>query len=82
MMLQNLMMVFGFEMKDKFTKDEFYYFLDSFFAGAFCLLICQGHQMPHKRAARLHSHDIESLCDLVFPAKKQVLERKEFCEMF
>lgn len=34
------MMIFGFEHKDKFTKDEFYYFLDSFFAGAFCLLIC------------------------------------------
>lgn len=34
-------MIFGFEHPDYFSRDEFYYFLDSFFAGVFSLLICK-----------------------------------------
>ncbi len=54
----DLMMIFGFEHPDYFSRDEFYYFLDSFFAGVFSLLVCKNHKMPHLVGYRLKEQDV------------------------
>jgi hypothetical protein len=76
------MMIFGFEYPDKFTKDEFHYFLDSFFQGICSFVICTGHETPHLRGTGLKDADIASLVDHVFPSKKQIIERSEFVTLF
>ena len=59
----DLMTIFGFEHAEKFTRDEFHYFLDCLFRGLFCLLICEGHEMSHMRGSRLRETDLVFLVD-------------------
>ena len=59
----DLTTIFGFEFGEKFTRDEFHYFLDCLFRGLFCLLICEGHDMPHLRGSRLRDTDLAFLVD-------------------
>lgn len=75
-------MIFGFEYLEKFTRDEFHYFLECFFMGICSLVICTGHEMPHKRGTGLREEDIAKLVDQVFPTKKQIIERSEFVTLY
>jgi hypothetical protein len=82
MTIMNMMKYFGFVPKI-FTRDEFYFYLDSIFAGVMITGVLQGHKIPLKdmRDKRVQTEDIEKFVTDIFE-QEELLERETFAQKF
>jgi hypothetical protein len=59
----DLMLLFGFENPESFTRDEFHFFLDCLFQGLSCFLITSEATQPLYRGYKLKASEILMLVD-------------------
>ena len=59
--LSNIMMIFGFNNENDFSRDEFHFFLDCLLRGLLKLLIPKGEKKPINSGKKLACQSIETL---------------------
>eukprot|EP00347_Sterkiella_histriomuscorum_P019553 403341192 len=78
--LQNIMIIYGFNNENEFSRDEFHFFLDCFSRGLLKLSIPKGSKVPMNPGKKLVQSDIESLVGQIFPNNIDLIERSDFIE--
>ena len=76
------MTFFGFSDQDKFTADEFHFFLNCLFRGVCSLAITNSNKMPNNRGCFVSDKDIDILVSSVFRKDSHELSRTLFQSTF
>ena len=77
----NIMTIFGFSEENGFTRDEFFFFVDTLFRGLMSLSIAKEDNQPTNRGKFVKNEDIEDLVKEVF-ADSDRLDRQQFVKRF
>mmetsp|Transcript_5514 Transcript_5514/g.3882 ORF Transcript_5514/g.3882 Transcript_5514/m.3882 type:complete len:228 (+) Transcript_5514:88-771(+) len=77
----NIMLIFGFHEETGFTRDEFFFFIDTLFRGLMSLSITKDDKQPVNRGKFIRNEDIEDLVKEVF-ANEERLDRPSFVKKF